>query len=365
MQPKCICFFNSNKAWGGGERWHYDNALLARDKGYRVCVVANRESVLADRLEAEPGITLLRIAITNQSFLNPVTLLRLARFYRQEGVEAVITCLPSDMKAGGLAARLARVPDIVYRRGIAVPVRDRWLNRLLYGRVLTKLIVNSLNTRDCVLAENKRLIAPGRIHLVYCGFDVAAFDALPTKALVERKDGELLIGNAARLTPQKGQTLLLDIAARLKELSAPPFRVLIAGVGELEAELKAYARARGVDDVVEFLGFVADMKSFHETIDIFALTSLWEGFGQAQVEAMEARKPVVAWNVSSMPEVVIDGETGFLCPVRDIEAFAGRLLALMGDEALRKRLGENGRARAVSQFAMQKTFADLERCLRA
>jgi len=194
---------------------------------------------------------------------------------------------------------------------------------------------------------------------------VAAFDALPTKALVERKDGELLIGNAARLTPQKGQTLLLDIAARLKELSAPPFRVLIAGVGELEAELKAYARARGVDDVVEFLGFVADMKSFHETIDIFALTSLWEGFGQAQVEAMEARKPVVAWNVSSMPEVVIDGETGFLCPVRDIEAFAGRLLALMGDEALRKRLGENGRARAVSQFAMQKTFADLERCLRA
>ncbi|MDO9631256.1 MAG: glycosyltransferase [Humidesulfovibrio sp.] len=363
MQPKCICFFNSNKAWGGGERWHYDNALLARDKGYRVCVVANRESVLADRLEDEAGITLLRIAITNQSFLNPVTLLRLAHFYRQEGVEAVITCLPSDMKAGGLAARLAHVPDIIYRRGIAVPVRDRLLNRLLYGRVLTKLIVNSLNTRDCVLAENKRLIEHGRIHLVYCGFDVAAFDALPAKALVERRPGEILIGNAARLTPQKGQKLLLDIAARLKE-QAIPFRVLIAGVGELEAELKAYAQARGLDDVVEFLGFVSDMKSFHETIDIFALTSLWEGFGQAQVEAMEARKPVVAWNVSSMPEIVLDGETGYLCPVKDIEAFAGRLLALMGDEALRKRLGENGRARVVSQFSMQKTFADLERCLR-
>jgi glycosyltransferase involved in cell wall biosynthesis len=364
MQPKCICFFNSNKAWGGGEKWHYENALLARDKGYRVCVVANRESALADRLEAEPGIELLRIAIGNQSFLNPLTLLRLVRFYREKGVEAVITCLPSDMKAGGIAAKLARVPDIIYRRGIAVPVRDRLLNRILYRRVLTKLIVNSLNTRDCVLAENSRLIDHERIHLVFCGFDVAAFDALPARNLVERRVGEILIGNAARLTPQKGQKLLIDIAARLKE-QAIPFRILIAGIGELEAELKAHARSRGVEDAVQFLGFVSDMKSFNETIDIFALTSLWEGFGQAQVEAMEARKPVVAWNVSSMPEVVLDGQTGYLCPVGDTEAFAARLLALMRDAELRKELGENGRARVIEQFGMQKTFADLERCLRA
>jgi len=364
MQPKSLCFFNSNKAWGGGEQWHFDNALQARDKGYRVCVVANRQSALADRLEDQPGVPLLRIPIGPLSFLNPVTLARLVRFFHQQEVDAVITCLPSDAKAGGLAAKLARVPDIIYRRGIAVPVRDRLLNRLLYRHVLTKLIVNSQNTRDCVLAENKRLIEPGRIHLVYCGFDVAAFDALPASPLVQRRPGEILIGNAARLTPQKGQHLLLDIAALLK-CQAIPFRVLIAGAGELETELKAYARQRGVEDVVQFLGFVSDMKSFNETIDIFALTSLWEGFGQAPVLAMQAKKPVVAWNVSSVPEVVAHGETGYLCPLRDTEAFAGRLLELMQDAALRQRLGENGRARVLEHFEMQKTFADFERCLRA
>jgi len=364
MQPRCICFFNSNKAWGGGEKWHYENALLARDKGYRVCVVANSESALADRLEAQPGIALLRIAIGNLSFLNPLTLLRLARFYREHGVEAVIMALPSDMKAGGIAAKLAGVRDIIYRRGIAVPVHDRFLNRLLFRHVLTKLIANSRNTRDCLLAENNRLIEPHRTHLINCGFDVAAFDAMPAKALVQRKPGEILIGNAGRLTPQKGQKLLIDIAARLKEQPLP-FRILIAGIGESEAELKDYARERGVLDVVQFLGFVSDMKSFHQALDIFALTSLWEGFCYVQVEAMTLKRPVVAWNVSSIPEVVIDGETGYLCPVQDTECFAARLLELMRDESLRKKLGESGRARVIGHFEMRKTFADLEHCLQA
>ncbi len=364
MQPKCICFFNSNKAWGGGEKWHFENALLARDKGYRVCVVANRESALADRLENQPGITLLRIKINNLSFLNPRTLLQLVRFYRMQGVEAVVMALPSDMKAGGIAARLAGVRDIIYRRGIAVAVRNRPFNRFLFKHILTKLIVNSLNTRDCVLAENKRLMAPERIHLVHCGFNVAAFDALPVNALLKRKPGEILIGNAARLTSQKGHQLLIDVAVHLKQQPIA-FRILIAGVGEIEEELKAYARERDVEDVVHFLGFVADMKSFHQTIDIFALTSLWEGFCYVQVEAMTLKRPVVAWNVSSIPEVVIDGETGYLCPAQDTEAFAARLLALMQDEALRKKLGENGRARVLAHFEMQKTFADLEHCLNA
>ena len=364
MQPKCICFFNSNKAWGGGEKWHFENALLARDKGYRVCVVANRVSALADKVEAQPGIELLRIGISNLSFLNPLTLLRLARFYREHAVDAVIMALPSDMKAGGIAAKLAGVRDIIYRRGIAVPVRNSALNRLLFFGVITKLIVNSDETRNCVLAHNAGMIGAERIHRVHCGFDVAAFDTMPAQPLVERKPGEILIGNAGRLTPQKGQKLLIDIAATLKKQPIP-FRILIAGIGEIEAELKAHAIERGVEDVVQFLGFVSDMKSFHQSLDIFALTSLWEGFCYVQVEAMTLNRPVVAWNVSSIPEVVIDGETGYLCPAQDTTAFAARLLALMQDEALRKKLGENGRARVIDHFEMQKTFADLEHCLQA
>lgn len=363
MQPKSLCFFNTNRPWGGGEHWHLENALLARDKGYRVSVVANRGSVLAQRLAGVSGITLHTQALGGLSFLNPVAIARLACFFRREAVDAVLLCLPRDVKTGGLSAKLAGVPDIIYRRGIAVPVRDRWTNRFFFGRVLTKLIVNSLETKRCVLAQNPGLMPEERIHLVYNGFDVAAFDARQSAPLVPRRPGEIVIGNAGRLTKQKGQCLLLDAAALLKEQSLP-FRLLIAGSGELESELKAQASRLGLENQVEFLGFVSDMKAFHQSIDIFALPSLWEGFGFVLAEAMCMGLPVAAFDVSSIPEVVEHGRTGLLCQP-EAGTLAANLLTLMRDEALRRELGARGRERLLARFEVGKTFADLEACLRA
>jgi len=358
-----LCFFNSSGPWGGGEQWHYDSALMGRGKGYRVTVIANIDSVLARRLADEKGIELFTLALGSLSFLNPLTLLRLARLFRKQQADTVILCLPRDVKAGGLAAKLAGVRDIIYRRGIAVPVRNRWTNRLLFKHVITKLIVNSQETRRCVLGENPGLIAPERIFMVHCGLDVADFDAKKGQPLVPRAPGQVVIGNAARLTKQKGQRLLIEAAALLKG-KLPNFRVLIAGTGELEAELKEHARKLGVEREVEFLGFVTDMRGFHESLDIFALSSLWEGFGFVLAEAMTMELPVAAFDVSSIPEVVADGVTGLLSPP-DARSLARNLLRLMQDAQLRKTLGAQGRARVLADFEVHKTFADLESCLRS
>ncbi|HWR03444.1 MAG TPA: glycosyltransferase family 4 protein [Humidesulfovibrio sp.] len=363
MQPKTLCFFNTNGPWGGGEHWHCQNALLARDRGYRVCVVAKQGGELARRLADEPGIRLFTPDLGGMSFLNPLTMAGLVHFFRREAVDAVLLCLPRDVKAGGVAAKLAGVPDIIYRRGIAVPVRDRFLNRLLFGRVLTKLIVNSEETRRCVLAENPHLIAPERIHLIYNGFDTAEFDARPSMPLVPRRPGELVIGTAGRLTEQKGQHLLLEAAALLKD-TAPPFRLLIAGTGELEAELRAQTTRLGLEDRVEFLGFVQDMKAFHQSIDIFALPSLWEGFGFVLAEAMTMRLPVAAFAVSSIPEVVEHGVTGLLC-APETHALAHNLRELLNDATLRARMGAAGRARVLERFDLVHAFDGVEACLRA
>ena len=339
------------------------SALMARDHGYRVSVVAGRDGVLARRLASAPGIELLPLRLGGMSFLNPVVMAGLTRFFRREAVDAVLLCLPRDVKAGGVAAKFADVPDIIYRRGIAVPVRDRWSNRLLYGRVVTKLIVNSRETARCVLAENPRLIEPERIHLIYNGFDVAAFDARES-APTPRRSGEIVIGNAGRLTRQKGQHLLLEAVALLRQRGAPPFRVRIAGIGELEDELKNQAGSLGLDDVVEFVGFVEDMKAFQQGIDIFALPSLWEGFGFVLAEAMCLSRPVAAFDVSSIPEVVEDGVTGLLSPPT-AEGLADNLLRLLNDAPLRARLGAAGRLRLMERFDVRRTFAALEDCLRA
>jgi glycosyltransferase involved in cell wall biosynthesis len=360
-QVKSICFFNGNKPWGGGEKWHYDFALLMRDAGWRVFAVTNDPSELHDRLRPEPGITLLQMRMGNTSFLNPLKVLRLWRFFRSNRIDAVVMALPSDMKLGSLAAKLAGVGQIIYRRGLAVPIKDKLLNRLLLRHAVTRLIVNSEETGRMILANNPDMVAPEKMSLVHCGFDVAEFDARAgaDQPLVERRPGEVLIGNAGRLTRQKGQGLLIEAARLLKDRGLN-FRVVVAGKGEMEQELKDKARELDVEDRVVFLGFVRNMKAFHESIDIFALSSLWEGFCYAQVEAMTLRRPVVAFNVSSIPEVVSDSVTGLLAPAGDVEAFAGHLERLIRDPELRRELGEQGRRRVIEHFELKKTLADFE-----
>jgi glycosyltransferase involved in cell wall biosynthesis len=363
MQPHSLCFFNSNRPWGGGEQWHLQNALLARDRGYRVSVAACAGGELARRLAGERDIALLPLPIGGLAFLNPLTLWRLASFFRSRAVDTLLLCQPRDVKAGALAAKFAGVRQVVYRRGIAVPVRDRLTNRLLYPRMLDKIIVNSRETKRCLLAENPDLMPDGRIHLIYNGFDVAAFDTRRSAPLVPRRGDAVVIGTAGRLTAQKGQALLLDAAALLMARGLD-FRLLVAGAGELEADLKARAHSLGLEGRVEFLGFVSDMKAFHLSLDIFALPSLWEGFGYVLAEAMCMRLPVAAFNVNSIPEVVDHGVTGLLSRPEP-SALADNLLRLADDAALRRTFGEAGRARLLERFEAGKTFADLEACLRA
>ncbi|MGE4557318.1 MAG: glycosyltransferase [Desulfovibrionaceae bacterium] len=353
---------NTNPVWGGGEKWHYDFALLTRDAGYGSFAVTNSPSELADRLDAAGGVTTLRLHVGNLSFLNPATIMRLAKFFRRHRIDTLIMALPSDLKAGGFAARMAGVGDIIFRRGIGVPTKDTALNRLLFGRVITKLICNSEDTRRQVLKNNQNLIPWERTHIVHCGFDTAEFDAMDATPLAPRRGDEVVIGNAGRLTKQKGQEVLLQAAKILKDRGRN-IRVLIAGKGELEEDLKAKTAELGVDDVTEFLGFVANMKGFHASLDIFALPSFWEGFCYAQVEAMTLERPVVAFNVSSIPEVVIHGETGYLAPVGDAAAFADYLDALAQSPETRRKIGEAGRRRVIENFELKKTFEDFERVL--
>ncbi|MGE4551927.1 MAG: glycosyltransferase [Desulfovibrionaceae bacterium] len=367
---RVVCFVDSNRPWGGGEKFHLEHARHCRDQGWAVHVVAHAQGELARRVAAEPGLTLHAVALGNLSFLNPLAMLRLRALFRRMGADTVVAALPADLKAAGTAARWAGVGQVVYRRGIAVPVRDTALNRWLYGRVVDRLIVNSLETKRCVLAHNPQLIDEARIRLVPNGFDLAAFDALPgAEALppdspLRRRGGEVLVGNAARLTAQKGQALLLEAVRQLTD-DGLDVRLLLAGAGPDEAALRERTRELGLKGRVEFLGFMQNLKGFYESIDIFALPSLWEGFGYALVEAMAARRPVAAFDTSSIPEVVVHGETGRLAPPRDVPALADALARLARDPAERARLGEAGRRRVQENYALDRTLPAFLRALDA
>lgn len=316
---RTICFCNSNIPWGGGENWHLNAAASLAARGWRVLLLCHPAGELFSRASALPGITTLPLALGRLSFLNPLVRLSLARLFRREGVHALIMNLPADLKAAGPAARAAGVRHIVYRRGSALPVRDSVLNRHLFGRVITRLIVNSEATRAMALVNNPDLIPPERITILPNGIDVRAFDAAleaarHTRPLVpfvagKGKGRPFVLGNAGRLNIQKGQHLLLDLGRRLLGAGLD-FQIIIAGEGERDRELKALAAGWGLEERVLFPGFLPDLSRFWLDIDLFVLASLWEGFGNVIIEAGLAQKPVLAFAVSNIPELIRTGPDG-------------------------------------------------------
>jgi glycosyltransferase involved in cell wall biosynthesis len=197
------------------------------------------------------------------------------------------------------------------------------------------------------------------------GIDLEVFDARAARSSQERGEGRkerLRLGNVGRLAAQKNQRLLLDVARILADRGLD-VHLLVAGKGELEEELRAETRRRDLEGSVTFTGFEHDVPGFLGTLDVFLLSSLWEGFGNVILEAGAARLPTVALDLSSNPETVLDGTTGFLVPPDDVQAFADRVALLAEDEDLRARMGAAARARVEERFRFSRTMDDLERFL--
>lgn len=355
-----ICFFNTCKSWGGGEKWHYEIATSLASYA-DVLVVAFPGSDLSVR-SREAGLSVIEISIDTLSFLNPIKLWRLMRFFRREKISSVVLNLPSDLKAGGLSACLAGVPQIIYRRGSAIPIRDTFLNRFYFRKVVTDVIANSAETKRTILACNPGLFSSDRIRVVYNGIDLPAFDASPVSPLYARQEGEVVLGHAGRLSDQKNQQFLLEVVRNLKD-SGVKCTLLIAGKGALEAELKYRAVSLGLKEEVIFLGFQSEIKSFMSAIDIFLLSSHWEGFGYVLVEAMAAGKPIVAFDSSSNPEIVENEVTGLLVPAGNLEAFTDAVHALVENSRKRNEFGKNGRLRVEKIFDIHRTLVSFQNLL--
>ncbi len=353
-----ICFCNSNPVWGGGEHWHLTFAKLLLQRGHSTRILTSTGSELEERA-LESGLPCTTMSLGRLSFLDPLFMAGLVGFFRKNRFHACVLGLPQDVKASGMAARIARVPAVVYRRGMGLPVRDTVFNRFLYRRVLSAVIVNSRDTGKALLTNNPALIPKERIHLLPNGLEDELLVPPPP---CDSAQPPVIIGTAGRLVEQKGQRLLV-LAANILRDKGLDFEVRVAGEGALRSELESMVREFGLEERVHFLGFVQDMRAFMESCQIFAIPSLWEGMGRAPLEAMAAGRPVVGFHVSSMDEVVVHDETGLLVPGNDSKALAQALERLIRDPALRSRLGIAGHRRVCDSFSLRTMLPRFENIL--
>jgi glycosyltransferase involved in cell wall biosynthesis len=347
-----ICFFNSSGDWGGGEKWHFEMAAHLHSGGYNVVICTSPGSMLYQKAKNE-SIPVFTFHINNFSFLNPFLRAQLRQFFIQQGISHIIFNLPSDLKAGAPPARKASLKKIIYRRGSAKPIKNSFLNRYLFSRMIDVVIANSEKTKATVLEKNKNLFPKGKIKVIYNGIFTNEYNEA-----VKTPSNNIVLGTAGRLSPEKGHDRLLNVARKLKEKSHA-FSLLIAGTGPEEESLKTKCHELELEEQVKFVGFVEPFISFLKNIDIFVLPSYYEGFGYVLIEAMAAKKPVISFNIGAAHEIISHEENGFIIPDDNLDLMAEKINTLLQKPELISSFGKNGRETVEKNFgfdAMAKKF---------
>ncbi|HEX8323490.1 MAG TPA: glycosyltransferase family 4 protein [Tepidisphaeraceae bacterium] len=377
--PRRVLFIDHTARLGGGEvallnlvtaldRHRYtpivllfaDGPLRQKliERGVETHVLPLAASIADARKDTLGGGTLRRVR-------DGVTMLSFIACVRRAICDARVHLVHTNtLKAdviGGLAARLAGVPVVWHVRDrIAddyLPPRVARMFRRLARRIPTALIANSqatLQTLGNLTPGEPARLGRKRAWVVHDG---TILPPLP-RPTGKTRDGAV-VGLVGRIASWKGQHVFIEAAARVRRrFPNARFRIIGAalfGEDDYERQLHATVDALGLKDVVEFAGFRADVEAAIAELDLLVHASTTgEPFGQVIIEGMAAAKAVVATRGGGVPEIVLDGETGFLVPMGDAAAMADAIEALLSDPARREFMGLRGRSHVHTHFTIDR-----------
>ena len=282
-------------------------------------------------------------------------LVRLVQQFRADGTKVVHTHHLGQLLYGGLAGRLAGCRVIHTEHDYYSLSRPR-AQQLL--RVLTRLA-----DRVTAVAEPVRSFLEGTVGLpasklitIQNGVEIHRYEtAIPhDRKKWDLENSDVIIGCVARLSPEKGHTVLLR-AFRKVISRHPQARLVLIGDGDERERLQHLAAELNIGHFVRFLGLRADVPEVLAACNLFTLPSIQEGFPMVILEALAAGKAVIASEVGAIPDAIQHGATGMLVPPGDVDALAHALCLLIEDEGVRLRLGQRGRAFVREAYDFERT----------
>jgi glycosyltransferase involved in cell wall biosynthesis len=308
-----------------------------------------------------------------------VATFRLARLIRRERPQILHTHTAKAGTVGRVAALLtgSRRPPIVVHtfhghvlRGYFGPVRSlffRLLERWLASRT-TALVAVSPQVRDDLVSLG---IAPReRFAIIRLGIElderIAAEqdDRAESRRYLGIPDERFAIGWIGRMTPVKRTDDVLVAFKRLRD-GGVDATLCMVGDGPDRAGLEQRAYELGIVRDTLFLGYQEDVAPFYAAFDALVLPSSNEGTPVSVIEALGAGRPVVATRVGGVPDIVRDGEDGFLVEPGATDELADRLARLARDPALRERMGKQGRERVLPRYAVDRLVGDMDQLYRS
>jgi len=280
---------------------------------------------------------------------------KLTRLLKQRKIDAVVTVGAGDrMFWGRLAAKAAGVPVILTAlHSTGWPDVVNRLNRMLTP--ITDGFIGVAQEHGRYLREVERFPAH-KVFVIPNGVDVQRFQPGPADPKLRAEFGldasNPVAGIVAALRPEKNHEQFLTAAAKVRA-ELPAARFLIVGDGETRPALEQLCQELGLTEAVIFAGTRSDVPELLSLMDVVVLTSHMEANPVTILEAMACGKPFVAPRVGSIPETIVEGETGYLTTPGSDEETAARLLDILRSPERAAAMGQAARRRVVDHYSLE------------
>lgn len=373
----------------GGAQKQLLNLISHLDKqSYNPSLITAQDGLLVKEATSIKGLRLIRSRFLERAINPLMDLLALCQIYSFIKKNKIDIVHSHSSKAGMLgrwAARFARVKIIIHTvhgwsfNEYQNPLLCRiivWLERIT-ARITDKLIVVSYH--DWQKGLDRHIGNKDKYKLIRYGIDYKEFTPLDKNTRQDKssyltgfnkKDkslreelrintSNLLIGMVSCFKSQKSPQDFIRLGFLVNKV-IPKTKFLLVGDGVLRKKVERLISKFNLEQQVILIGWREDVPRILSAIDIFVLTSLWEGLPISVLEAMAASLPVIATDTGGIAEVILDGKTGFLVPPRDINRMAERLIHLLKNENIRKQIGQNARDSLDSDFSLENMLKNTE-----
>jgi glycosyltransferase involved in cell wall biosynthesis len=363
----------------GGMREHVATLLKKMDSSIYNLMVACPKNTILDRELVSMGRSIFHVDMCegNNPLLDAKCLLQLINIIKEKQVQIVHTHGARAGLLGRTAAVLTGVPITIctvhnFVNHSRVPLWQKQVFRLL-EKMLSPATTRYITVSQALAREISRLngIPEDKIDVVYNGVNLENFnimlDCKEKKSQLGLRPNSVIIGTAGRLIATKGVSYFIE-AARTVKKKFPLTQFIIVGEGPQRPALEKLARDLEMEGEVFFLGYRRDLLSILPLINVFVIPSVSEGQSIVTLEAMAARRPVVAFKTGGIPELLTHRRSGILVPEMSPESLAEGIMEVLENPRLAEKMGNTARSVVESKFQQDAMVRKIEeiyrRCLR-
>lgn len=343
-----VLHLDEQRTWRGGEQqasWLIRGLVAS---GHEVTIVARPESAFIQ--SDHGGLSIKRIAMALRSEFDVWSAWRIAKIVNDSGVDILHAHTSHAHSIACIARVLAGTGKVVVSRRVGFTPKDNPINRWKYK--LPDKFISVSEMVNHVLAEFG--VAESKREMVYSSIDLRTLDVEPlTRSELGVPESAPLLVSAGALVGHKDiHNLVSAIPAVLQ--AYPDAQLLIAGEGELRGTIEQHIEDLGLVESVALLGHRTDVPRLVRAADVYVSSSWSEGLGTSLLEALGCQVPVVATVAGGVPEMVINGETGYLVPNRDSNALSASIIEALGNPEKAREMAKNGRRLVEDKFIVER-----------